>query len=202
MKIQVIATFLLLLFSGLQSALAYSAIWNINGWDSARLKEAGITISTWKHDQIGEDPALNWLEITFDASKVGEDRNVIMTLQVMGDDYQTVSAHRVERRKGDGDKIKLLFAVSNANVRNSELRILAPELLAKGLERNFGDPGLGGYSLQLSRIIQLAAEESAKTPPAVNSKAEPAGTGQPAARPRSKSEGGDKPQPHAEGPSR
>ncbi|MFM7181081.1 MAG: hypothetical protein ACKO2G_06415 [Verrucomicrobiales bacterium] len=179
MKTQAIAIFLLLMFCSLQSAFGYSAIWNIDGWDRARLKEAGITITTWKHDQIGEDPALNWLEITFDASKVGKDQNVIMTLHVLTDNHQTVSAHRVERKPGDGDKMKILFAVGNENIKKSELKILVPKLLSEGLKREFGNPGFGGYTLSLSRIMELAAEDSKKTPSTNQRDAEPTGTGQP-----------------------
>jgi hypothetical protein len=158
MKTQAITTFLLLMFSCLQSAWGYSAIWNINGWDSARLKEVGITVTTWKHDQIGEEPALNWVEITYDSSKLKEDQDVLMTLLVRADDYQTVSVHRAEHKKGAGDKMKILFAVRNENINNSQLQIIVPELLSKGLERDLGSPGFGGYSLQLSRILQLAGE--------------------------------------------
>jgi len=46
------------------------------------------------------------------------------------------------------------------------------------------------------------AELIVKTPLFPKKTAEQAGTGQPATRPESKSEGGDKPQPEAEGRSR
>lgn len=201
MRTQAITTFLLLMFSCLQSAWGYSAIWNINAWDRDRLKEAGITITSWKHDQIGEVPALDWLEITFDASKVGADQNVIMTLRVITDDHETISAYRVEHKKGDSDKMKILVAVRKENINHSELQILVPKLLSQGMERDGGNPGFGGYSLRLSRIMQLAGEASQKTPSTNQSHAE-GGAGRPATHPGSKSEGGDKPKPEAEGRSR
>ena len=142
----------------IQPALAYSAIWNVNGWDATRLKDSGITVATWQHDQIGEEPALDWVEITYDWSKLGEDQNVLMTLQVIGGDGQVVSTCRTEHKKGDSGSLKLLFAVPKKSVENSYVEILVPKLLSEGAKREFGNPGFGGYSLRLSRIIELAGE--------------------------------------------
>ena len=164
MKSPVITTILLIMFTCLQSAWGYSPIWNIDGWDVARLKEAGITVTTWKHDQIGEEPALNWVEITYDSSKLKEDQDVLMTLQVIADNGQTVSAHRAEHKKGDSGKMKILFAVREENVEKSYVEILVPKLLSEAAERPFGNPGFGGYSLRLSRIMQLVGEVSKNKP--------------------------------------
>lgn len=153
-----ITTTLLMMLSCIQPASAYSPIWNVNGWDATRLKEAGITVTTWKHDQIGEEPALNWVEISYDWSKLGEDQGVLMTLQLTGDNGQTISAFRAEHKKGDSGKLKILFAVRKENVENSYVEILVPEFLHKGAEREFGNPGFGGYSLRLRRIMELAGK--------------------------------------------
>jgi len=164
MKSPVIATFLLIMFTCLQSALGYSPIMNIDGWDAVRLKEVGITVTTWKHDQITEEPAVNWVEITYDSSKLGEDQNVLMSIHVTADNGQIVSAYRAEHKKGDSGKLKILFAVRKENVENSYLEILVPKLLSERAGRDFGNPGFGGYSLQLSRIMQLAGKASDDKP--------------------------------------
>ena len=202
MKYHAVIAIIIMIFTFHQSASAYSAIWTIDGWDTARLKEAGITVTTWKHDQIGEMPPLNWVEITYDSSKLAEAPEILMTLHVIAPDNQTVSTQRVERKKGESGMMKMLFAVPKENIENSYVQIMAPKLISDGTEREIGDPGFGGYSLRLSRIMQLAAEADTNKPKSESKPAEPAGAAQPAPRPESKSEGGDQPQPESESPSR
>ncbi len=158
MKYLATTILLLMMLSISQPAVGYSPIWNIDGWDATRLKEAGITVTAWKNDQIGEQPALNWVEIRFDWSKLGKDRNVLMTLQVTGKDGRTLSAFRAEHKTGDSDKLKIVFAVPTESVEESHVDILVPELHSKGAERAFGDPGFGGYTLRLSRILDLVGK--------------------------------------------
>lgn len=155
---------LMMMWFCIQPASAYSPIWNVDGWDATRLKEAGITVTVWKHDLIGEEPALNWVKISYDWSKLGEDQDVLMTLNVAEDNGQTVSACRAEHKKGDSSKLIILFAVREENVENSNVEILVPKLLSKATEREFGNPGFGGYSLRLSRIMELAGKAAADKP--------------------------------------
>jgi hypothetical protein len=164
MKSPVITTILMIVFTCLQSAWGYSPIMNLNGWDAARLMKAGITVTPWKHDQISDEPDLKWVEITYDSSKLGEDQNVLMSIHVTADNGQIVSAYRAEHKKGDSGKLKILFAVRKEHLEHSYLEILVPKLLSERAGRDFGDPGLGAYSLRLSRIMQLVSEASADKP--------------------------------------
>ena len=61
MKTPLLKTVLLLLFTCLQTTWGYSPIWNVDGWDAARLKEAGITVTTLKNAQVGEVSPVNWV---------------------------------------------------------------------------------------------------------------------------------------------
>jgi hypothetical protein len=164
MKSSVIAAFVLLAFGCVQTALGYSPIWTVDGWDVRRLNDAGITIKPWKHEQIGEDPAFDWVQVSYDTSKVGGDQNVLMTLQVIAEDGQMISAHRAERKKGDPTTVVLLFAVRKESVGTSYVNILHPELLNEAAKRGRGNPGFGGYSLRLSRVMELAAKHGAEKP--------------------------------------
>ena len=186
MKYHAVIAIIIMIFTFHQSASAYSAIWTIDGWDTARLKEAGITVTTWKHDQIGEMPPLNWVEITYDSSKLAEAPEILMTLHVIAPDNQTVSTQRVERKKGESGMMKMLFAVPKENIENSYVHIIAPKLMPDGAERINGDPGFGGYSLRLSRIMQLAAEAETTTPTAGSKTEKQDGTVPPATSPESK----------------
>ena len=173
MNFKALTTGLFMIFAFHQSASAYSPIFTIDGWNAAQLKEAGITVTAWKHDQIGEDPHLNWVKITYDTSKIG-DQNVLMTLQVETDNGELVACSRVERKKDERSEISLIFATDGKNMAYSSVQIIAPQLLSKGLERAFGDPGFGGYSLSLRRIMQIAGKAADNNPPDGSSTAEPA----------------------------
>ena len=158
------------------SARAYSPIWSIDGWDTARLKQVGIAVKSWEHPQIGEEPPLKWVEFTYDWSKLGEDQEVILTLRWVGDEGQALAATRLVHEKGDSDIMKLVFAAP-ANQRKfspSYVEILVPSLLAKAAERPFGDPGFGGYILRLDRIMELVAIPSDDEPAGDGSSVSPA----------------------------
>ena len=159
-----------MLFTLLQSAWGYSAIWNIDGWDAARLKKAGISVTSWKHDQIGEDPALNWVQITYDTSMLAADQNVLMTLHVITQNGQTISASRAERKKNNPNILTILFAIHKESIKKSYVNILVPKLLSEGAKREYGNPGFGGYSLRLSRIIELADKSAVDKPLGINKK--------------------------------
>ncbi len=155
-----IATFILML-TLLQSAWAYSPIWSIEGWDANQLKKAGITVASWKHDQIGEDPPLNWVQVTYDTSKLPKGQNVLMTLVVTAKDGKAVFATRAEHKKGDANMLTIVFTVRQEDIINSNVQIIAPQLLSKVTKRAFGDSGFAGYSLSLSRIMELASKTPA-----------------------------------------
>ena len=42
------------LVGAVQSVVAFSNIWNVDGWDAERLRDAGIAVCTWKHPLQGE----------------------------------------------------------------------------------------------------------------------------------------------------
>jgi hypothetical protein len=162
MKRTALTTTLLIMFTCLQSAWAYSPIWNVDGWDTARLAEAGISVASWRHDQIGEDPPLNWVKITYDSSKLQKDHNVLMTLCVTSSNGKTACNCRAERLKEGPLKLSILFAVpQKKNIDTSSVEILVPGLMANAAQREYGNPGFGGYRLSLDRIITLAGKTSA-----------------------------------------
>lgn len=139
-----------------QSAVGYNPIENVDDWDATRLKEAGVVVTTWKHERMGENPPLDWVQISFDTSKRPKDSDVLMTLHVVTDNGKIVSAHRAEMKAGKPKKMAILFAVQKEYVENSSLQILTivPESRDEVASRN--NPGFGGYSLSLSRIVELA----------------------------------------------
>lgn len=160
MKHPLLTAILLMILACLQPASAFSPIWTIDGWDMARLKDVGISVESWKHDEIGEDPPVEWVHITYDTSKAGKNLNVLMTLVVAGENGQTISASRAEHKKGDPDKLTLLFAVPKKNVEMSSVEILIPKLLAAE-DKALGHSAFGGYRLSLSRVMELAGKPEA-----------------------------------------
>ncbi len=201
MKFLALTTSLIMMFTFYQSASAYSSIFTIDGWNEAQLKEAGIAVTTRKHDQIGEDPPMNWVQIAYDTSKLPKGANVLMTLQVITDEGKIVSAYRDEQKKGESHRMTILFAVQKEYLENSSLQILVldPEPHPDVVSRE--NPGFGGYSLSLNQIMKIAGE-AATNKPAEGSSTEKAGTVPPAKHPESKSAGGDEPQPETQGHSR
>ena len=154
-----------LLLGTIRSVWAYSPIWNVDGWDTNRLAEAGITVASWKHAQIGEDPPLNWVKVTYDSSKLPEDQNVFMTLWVTTTNGETICTCRAERNRGEAKEVTILLAVSQENVGSSRVEILVPKLHAAASTRDFGNPGFAGYSLHVSRIMELSRQSSANQVP-------------------------------------
>lgn len=155
MKTPLLKTVLLLLITCLHTTWGYSPIWNVDEWDAARLKEAGITVTTLKNAQVGEVSPVNWVEITYDASKLKEDQDLVMTLQVIAENGEAISLHRAEHKKGEPGKMKIVFAVRKENIKHSFVHIIAPQLLSEGAKRDLGNPGFAGYTLHLTRIMQL-----------------------------------------------
>ena len=126
-----------------QSAVGYNPIENVDDWDATRLKKAGVVVTTWKHERMGENPPLDWVQISFDTSKRPKDSDVLMTLHVVTDNGKIVSAHRAEMKAGKPKKMAILFAVQKEYVENSSLQILTivPESRDELASRN--NPGFG-----------------------------------------------------------
>lgn len=156
MNFKALTTSLIMIFTFHQSAWAFSPIFSIDGWDVARLKEAGITVTIWRHDRIGEDPPLDWVQICYDTSKGPKDSDVLMTLNVFADCGKMISTYRAVKSECDADSMKILFAIQKEYLNNSSLQILTldPESAEQVASRE--NPGFGGYSLSLNRVIQLA----------------------------------------------
>ena len=156
MNFKALTTSLIMIFTFHQSVWAFSPIFSIDGWDAARLKEAGITVTIWKHDRIGEDPPLDWVQISYDTSKGPKDSDVLMTLNVVADCGKMVSTYRAVKSEGEPGSVKILFAIQKEYLENSSLQILTlvPESVEQVASR--GNPGFGGYSLSLNRVIELA----------------------------------------------
>ena len=161
MKTAVLTIIPLVLFTCLQAARAFSPIGDVDGWDADRLAKAGITVAPWKHDRIGEDPPLDWVQVTFDCSQRPEDWDVLMTLWVISSG-KTVSASRAERTKGGGNKLTLLFAVQQEYRDNSRIEIVILKPLSHDEKPLSHDENpMFGYRLSLKRIIELAHQKTA-----------------------------------------
>lgn len=169
MKFQAITAVVLLMFTCLQSANAYSAFWSIDGWDEAKLKEAGITITILEHEQVGQIGDLDWVQITYDTSKLQEDQDVLMVMQIVGENNELVSAYRADRKKGDARNLRMTFAVPKEQIGGSHLMVFLTKNLSDvaGRERKsggFGDPGFGGYTMSMARIMELARKSAVGKP--------------------------------------
>ena len=84
------------------------------------------------------------------------------------------------------------------NLMGHQVRVTG-ELKFRGFDHSHDRPDRQSAMDHYFMVMQKTKLEKLTTP---THKAEPAGAGQPATRPESKSEGGDKPQPEAEGRSR
>ena len=160
-----------MVFSAILPASAFSGIFNVNGWNVDQLKEAGITIKPWANDEGRDIPAMRWVEIAYDWKKMGEHRHVEMTLYSGQKDFNVASLCRAEHRKGQTDPMKLLFAIPKENIENCYIWIIFPE---DGNEASEQPEALGlgngpqGYSLDASRIIQLAGGKPEEKAGAMN----------------------------------
>ena len=141
----------------LRSTFAYSPISQVDHWNAESLAKVGITVSAWKHDRLGEDPPLEWVQVKFDCSRWPEDQDVLMTICITSKGT-TVSAFRAQRIKGGGNTLSLLFAVREHHLENSHLNILIPN-------SNYAGDGhpVSGYILSLKRITELARQKTAST---------------------------------------
>ena len=143
-----------ILAASIHSALAFSNIWSVDGWDADRLREAGISVRAWKHLLQSEDPPLQWVQVTFDCSRLPEKQEVIMTAWIISD-RQSVTALRAERNRQSKDTVTLLFSVQPEYRPQSHLDIFI------WVDTADGGKEACGYKLSVKRIIDLAREETA-----------------------------------------
>lgn len=147
----------LIVLACLQSALAFSPIWNVDGWSSERLGKVGITVHPWKHDIQGEDPPLEWVQVTFDCLHLPKNQDVLMTAWVISE-RRTVSALRAQRGKKDNQTVTLLFAVRDNYLADSRVVIVSWR------QKPGGGNAAYGYTLSVKKIIELAREKAANKP--------------------------------------
>ena len=138
----------------IQSALAYSPIWNVDGWDLDRLGKAGISVDPWKHSLQGEDPPLEWVEVKFDCSKLPKKQDVLMTAWVLSEG-KSVAALRSERNPKGDDTVSLLLAVSDDYRPRSRVDVFIWK------EKPDGGSEASGFTLSLTRIVELARQKKA-----------------------------------------
>jgi len=143
-----------ILAASIHSALAFSNIGSVDGWDANRLREAGICVRAWKHLLQSEDPPLQWVEVTFDCSRFPEKQQVLMTAWIISDG-QTISALRAERKRQSKDTLTLLFSVQPGYRPQSHVDIFI------WTDTPDGGKEARGYKLSVNRIIELSREKTA-----------------------------------------
>ncbi len=143
-----------LLIGCIQSALAFSTISKVDHWDADRLDKVGIKVRLWTHKVQGEDPPLEWVQLTFDCSSLPKKQDVVITAWVISE-RRTVTALRAERSKKGKDSVSLLFTVKPEYRPQSRLDILIWK------DTPDGGKEAHGYMLSMKRIIELARDEMA-----------------------------------------
>ena len=132
--------------------LAFSSIWNVEEWDTARLAAVGITFDIYEHSMKSESPSREWVIINFDCSKIPIDHPVLLTSDLVTENG-AIGSVRTER--------------TNANEQSLALRLTLNEhLLAKSsIEIDIWSPTPSGgneargYRLPYKRILQLVREK-------------------------------------------
>jgi hypothetical protein len=149
-----VAAVTVILIGCVQSSLAFSPIATVNGWDADRLNKAGITVAPWKHDFHGEDPPLDWVQVTFDCSRLPKDHDVVMTAWIRTE-RRTVTALRAERNVKGKDTVALLFSIQPEYRSQSHVDIFIWRDTSDGGKEAYG------YTLSMEKIGELAREEAA-----------------------------------------
>lgn len=132
-----------------ENSIGFRRIANVDGWSLERLKKAGISISSWKHDLQFEDPPLEWIQVTFDCSQCPADQDVVMTVWLTNNENVSSAAVRAERLGNNVDEVRLLFARNAPNVNDSHCDIII-------WDQTPGGSGGYGYTLSTERIIHLS----------------------------------------------
>lgn len=139
-------------------AHAFSPIWNVNGWDSARLAKAGIAVRPWRHDLQSEDPPLQWVQVTFDCAALPKDEPVVVTAWFRSSAGRTITAVRAERAAAADGKIKLVLCIMPQQIEASSMEVyIWSKLPGDGSEAH-------GYQLSMQRIAELAREQNVGIP--------------------------------------
>lgn len=166
MKYSNLTTILMLIFACLQPTHAYSPYFSLEGKDGPELAKLGITITS-KANVDGSIDGYDWVEITYDCSKLAGDREVFMVMQIIDGDGKFVSATRLGRKKGGAKKVTMQIVFDEKTEKHSHLMIGLPEFVTEGAEqekktRAFGNPGFGGYTLSVEHLMRLARKAGSK----------------------------------------
>jgi hypothetical protein len=136
-----------------QSAFAFSRIQNVDGWDTAQLNKAGISVKPRKHRRQSEDPPLEWIQVTFDCSRLPMSQDVLSTAKVNSGDETTSSNFRVERDPQGEDKVSVVFALQGEYSPPSHVTVVIWK------EKPDGGAKAHGYRLSVRRVVELARVE-------------------------------------------
>ena len=139
------------------SANAFSPIFNVNNWTQDQLSKAGIVIKPWQHELEGEDPPLQWVQVTFDCAAIPKDQPGVMTAWFRSADGRTSSASRAERANAVDGKIILTFSIPPEQMESSFVQIDIWSKTADGHAAR-------GYELSMKRIAELAREATSALP--------------------------------------
>ena len=141
-------------------ANAFSPIGNVNGWSRDRLAAAGIVVSPWRHEREGEDPPLQWVQVSFDCAAAPKEHDVVMTAWIRSAGGETLSASRAGRANAVDGRVVLTFCLTPAQIESpSAVVIKIWSKTPKGAEAS-------GYELSLKRIAELARERAVGARPA------------------------------------
>ncbi len=135
------------------TAITFSPIMKVDGWDADRLAKVGITVCSWKHDVQSENPPMEWVQVTFDCLRLPKNHDVVMTAWIVFG-TQTVTAVRAERNDKCKDTVTVVFAVQPQYRPKSHLDIFIWE------DTSDGGKKAHGYKLSLDRIVELARKEA------------------------------------------
>ena len=135
------------------TAHAFSPIWNVDGWDRDRLSKAGISVHAWQHKLEGEDPPLQWVQVSVSCEEVPKDQAVVMTAWSRSSDLKTLGASRVERSSAIDGKLTLVFCVVPDQMDASSVEV-----------HIWSNEAVSGYKLSMKRIAELAREQAVAIP--------------------------------------
>lgn len=136
-----------------QTDVAFSSIWNVENWEIERLENVGITISSWTHELQTEDPALGWVEVSYDDPQHPKGQDVLMTVWIYSKG-KMVSAFRAQRGKNPKDNVSILLTINKNYNPQSYLNIICWQ------DTSDGGHKASGYQLSIKRIMELANQKA------------------------------------------
>ena len=157
--LRIVAVFSLLVVACLmpqRDLFAQSPIWDVDGWDTAKLASVGITFDTYDHAMQSESPSREWVIIKFDCSRIPFDKPVLLTTDLVTD-IDVVGSVRTERTNAKEQSLALRLTLNEMLLANSsiEINIWSPT-------PNGGNEA-HGYRLSYKRILQLVREKQSST---------------------------------------